>query len=253
MYRILAVVLLILTSLIIIPSKAYSQTDTTLLQVDESNREPLVIGWYLNGFDKSEDDLIGFINKSFIYPAELLKSETFGILEASWIVEKDSTISAPKILKDIGYGSGAELLRVLNQAVAERFKYASPFLKNSERVLVKRKFKFEKGILTPRKIPKIDGADGLFEKLIFDRLVYPKEAKAKNITGAVIASWIINEAGEVISSEIIQDIGGGCGEEVLRVLHSMDGYWTPISSRYKSIRVKFTKVINFTEEMLNRP
>lgn len=236
----------------------YSQSDTLQFTIDELNTKPLSIGYsyYSDEFNEFENDLIRFINENFIYPAELLNSDTFGILEVSWIVEKDSIISAAKILKDIGYGSGAELLRVLNQAVEENFKYVSPLLKKSERVLVKRKFEFRKGILIPTKIPTFDSGDQAFKKLIFDRLKYPAEAKAEGINCSVTVSWIVNSNGEMILPEVIKDSGYGCGAEIIRVIHSITQskiHWNPPIARYKPNYVKFTKVINFTEEMLNRP
>lgn len=252
----------------------YGQEDILGLKdsfiVDTRVRPPIMLGcFYFTDGDRADDDLFSFLCGNFIYATTLLQSEAFGVLTASWIVEKDSTISSPKIIKDIGYGSGEELLRILNQATEESFKYASPLLKHADKVLVTRDFEFAEGILTPKRIPRFPGCENLqtsekriecadkkLDYFIYKNLVYPKEAKEKSITGSVTVSWIVDKNNKVIAPEIIQDIGNGCGKEILRVFNLMNEQnlrWTPASSRYPPIRVKFTKEIYFTEEMLNRP
>jgi len=65
---------------------------------------------YPGGIEK----LYAFIKKNYIIPEEILDDESSrGGVFANWTIEKDGSLSEIKILRDIGYGSGKELERVL--------------------------------------------------------------------------------------------------------------------------------------------
>ncbi|MEY3052272.1 MAG: hypothetical protein RLY31_2057 [Bacteroidota bacterium] len=51
---------------------------------------------------------------------------------------------------------------------------------------------------------------------------YPWEAREKDIAGTVVLSLVVEKDGTVSRPEILKDIGGGCGEEVLRVANGMN-------------------------------
>jgi TonB family protein len=55
---------------------------------------------------------------------------------------------------------------------------------------------------------------------------YPAVAQRSLIQGTVEVGFIINRLGEVREPEILKNIGGGCGEEALRLLQDMPN-WTP--------------------------
>jgi TonB family protein len=57
-------------------------------------------------FVNGEDDLYTFIFKHLKYSAEAKANKIEGEVMVSFFVEKDSTISNVKILKDMGYGCG---------------------------------------------------------------------------------------------------------------------------------------------------
>ncbi len=70
------------------------------------------------------------------------------------------------------------------------------------------------------------GGDLALQKYIQRNMNYPLIAKQQGIEGKVIISMVIDEFGSVCDIEIIQGIGGGCEEEVIRVLLSMPD-WKP--------------------------
>ena len=87
-------------------------------------------------------------------------------------------------------------------------------------------------------------------------IVYPAEAKAKGVTGTVIVSWVVERDGKVSSPAIGKDIGSGCGEEALRIIHLMiekNIKWTPGPARGRLVRILYNFPVKFTEEMMNRP
>ncbi|MNL32578.1 Gram-negative bacterial tonB protein [compost metagenome] len=54
-----------------------------------------------------------FIKKNYVTPQEIIRDEASGGVFASFIIEKDGSVSNIKVLHDFGYGSGKELERVL--------------------------------------------------------------------------------------------------------------------------------------------
>ena len=79
---------------------------------------------------------------------------------------------------------------------------------------------------------------------IYSNIKYPKEAKDKDIQGMVIVRFVIDNEGNVVQPEIKRSIGGGCDEEVLRVVNSMPK-WTPGFQRGEAVNVYFNLPIKF--------
>ncbi len=61
---------------------------------------------------------------------------------------------------------------------------------------------------------------------IYKNIKYPAAAREKGIQGTVYVKYGIDERGYVTGATVQKGIGGGCDEEVLRVLNSMPR-WTP--------------------------
>ncbi len=60
-------------------------------------------------------DFMSFIGQHYNYSEELKKNKVTGIIEVSFVVNKDGKLSDYQVLKDLGYRSGQELIRVLKQ------------------------------------------------------------------------------------------------------------------------------------------
>jgi myo-inositol-1-phosphate synthase len=54
-----------------------------------------------------------FIKKNYVTLQEIIRDEASGGVFASFIIEKEGSVSNIKVLHDFGYGSGKELERVL--------------------------------------------------------------------------------------------------------------------------------------------
>ncbi len=54
-----------------------------------------------------------FLTKTYVTPKEAVENEAMGGIFTSMVIEKDGTLSDIKLLRDFGYGSGEELVRVL--------------------------------------------------------------------------------------------------------------------------------------------
>jgi hypothetical protein len=75
---------------------------------------------------------------------------------------------------------------------------------------------------------------------------YPQTAVENKTEGIVYASFLVDEAGRVESPTITRGIGGGCDEEVLRVLRQTSGHWTPARSGGQLVKVKMMLPIRFS-------
>lgn len=64
-------------------------------------------------FEGGEEAMYMWLAKNMIYPMDAKENGIMGTVIITFVVEKDGTISDPKILKDIGGGCGAEALRVV--------------------------------------------------------------------------------------------------------------------------------------------
>ncbi len=62
----------------------------------------------------AQQQLLTFVNKSIVYPAEARQSGSEGMVVTKFVVERDGSISNPQILKDVDGGCGLEVLRVIN-------------------------------------------------------------------------------------------------------------------------------------------
>jgi TonB family protein len=82
------------------------------------------------------------------------------------------------------------------------------------------------------------GLDG-WSQFLGENLKYPAEAVENGISGTVIATFIVKKDGSISDLEILRGIGGGCDEELIRVLNKSPK-WTP--GKLKSGEVVNTKI-----------
>ena len=54
-----------------------------------------------------------FIEKNYVISDQIIKKEAYGGVFSNFIIEKDGSLSNIEIVRDFGYGSGEELVRVL--------------------------------------------------------------------------------------------------------------------------------------------
>lgn len=97
------------------------------------------------------------------------------------------------------------------------------------------------------KSPEFPGGDDSLYAFIGRNIKYPEAAKKNKIEGRVFVTFVIEKDGQVSSAKILRDIGGGCGEEALRVVKNMPK-WKPGTQRGNPVRVQFNLPIMFQLE-----
>lgn len=94
-------------------------------------------------------------------------------------------------------------------------------------------------------MPQFPGGEEKLLKFIAQKIKYPREARRKNITGRVIANFYIDKLGKACNVKIIKGIGGGCDEELIRVLNLMPN-WTPGKQDGVPVNVNYNLPVNFS-------
>jgi len=92
-------------------------------------------------------------------------------------------------------------------------------------------------------VAQFPGGDKALQNYFNSAIQYPIIAKQQGIEGKVIVSAIVDENGKLTNIEIVQGIGGGCEEEVIRVLSEMPS-WKPANQAGHSIALK--QLFSFT-------
>ena len=92
--------------------------------------------------------------------------------------------------------------------------------------------------------PEFPGGNDSLYAYIARNIKYPETAKKEKIEGRVFVTFVIEKDGQVSSAKILRDIGGGCGEEAIRVVKNMPK-WKPGTQRGNPVRFQFNLPVSF--------
>ncbi|MCC6726402.1 MAG: energy transducer TonB [Saprospiraceae bacterium] len=81
---------------------------------------------------------------------------------------------------------------------------------------------------------------------------YPMQASQQNLEGTVALSFVVEKDGYISNLKLVKDIGGGCGDEAMRVASGMNEAlkqakiaWTPGKMKGKPVRSQVNVPIKF--------
>jgi protein TonB len=77
---------------------------------------------------------------------------------------------------------------------------------------------------TEKIIPVAEHYEGGKEALLADiqkNLQYPPVAKRNRVHGECVIAFTLEENGKMVNQKLIKNIGGGCGEEAMRVVRNL--------------------------------
>lgn len=202
-----------------------------------------------------------FIYEHLTYPLIARQNGVTGTVIINFIVTKDGSLSNINIKKDIGAGCGKEALRVVNlmNKISEKWKsgkqrekpvnvyYNLPIQFNLEdnkpRFIFLNSEVDEKPIFPSCEKIKDDNKKKLCSRkkmleFLYMNIKYPLNARDQGVEGTVVIRFVITRDGKIINPEIMNDIGGGCGKEALRVVEMMKDLnekWTPAKKDGKTV------------------
>jgi hypothetical protein len=184
-----------------------------------------------------------------------------GKVYISFMVEIDGTLSNIKILRDIGYGTGEEAIRVLklsprwipakrdNKYV--RWNYSFPITVNGVEPDEAAKFyalnnnkpiaevvEEENPVYNTAGIevkPEFPGGVDAMNAFITQNFKSPKE----NLKGKIYTTFIIEKDGSLSDIKILRDLGHETGAEAIRVL-KLFPKWSPGKQNNKTVRVLYS-------------
>lgn len=197
--------------------------------------------------EESLKALMDFLGKEIRYPQAAHEQGLEGTTVVEFVVNKDGSVSDIKLLRDIGGGLGEESVRVIG-----RLPDWTPGSHKGElrRVALRVPIKFrlseeakEEAIaaqeeaandifLKVDQMPLFAGTDNEEESMqalmsfVGEQLRYPRVAKEQGIEGTTVVQYIVDTDGAVTDVELLRDVGGGLGEESIRVVQAMPD-WTP--------------------------
>ena len=96
-------------------------------------------------------------------------------------------------------------------------------------------------------MPEYPGGKEAMEKFIGENVKYPAAAKKSNIKGVVTVTAVVEKNGSLTDVKVKKDIGGGCGEEAVRVVKLMPT-WIPGQIKNEDKRVRVVISIFFPVE-----
>lgn len=97
-------------------------------------------------------------------------------------------------------------------------------------------------------MPTFEGGDlNQFRMWVMTQIQYPKEAVEKGVSGHLVASFVVDEQGQVVQVEILQSPDSALSEEVSRVL-AASPRWKPGVQKGEKVKVRFVLPVIFSTQ-----
>jgi hypothetical protein len=224
------------------------------------------------------DSFIQSVSDNYVHPKEAKEANVKGNLEVTFVVETDGRFSTIEVTKDLGYGIGEEIMRVLKNSrrwtpgiqsgrpvrgqyrllisIGEKVEvvsmlqgFASNFQMLDPKDTAEATAQIDTGSFLCDIIPNPVPPGGMmaFSKWITDNYALSKEVREANVKGRLLLTFIVKVDGQLSDISLIRGIGYGIGEEVVRVLENSPK-WTPSIHNRKPVQVQFTLPILFGQE-----
>ncbi|MDC7177369.1 TonB family protein [Bacteroides cellulosilyticus] len=225
--------------------------------------------------DGGMSGLMQFLSKNIQYPINAQKNHTQGRVTVQFVVNKDGSISEPKIIRGVDPDLDGEAIRVISlmpkwkpgmqKGQPVRVKYTVPVMfrlsddgqkeeykpipKIDETVVVGYASKQAPAEEDPvfevvENMPEFVGGMGGLMQYLSKNIKYPVEAQKAGIQGRVIMQVIIDKNGNVTNPKVTQPVDPLLDTEAIRVTASMPK-WKPGTQRGMPVNVKYTFPIVF--------
>ena len=211
------------------------------------------IGYSQNSFTISDENLYntagievlpeypGGIGKFYQFIGDNYKTPTAvdflgGKVYVSFIIEKDGSVANIKVLRDVGFGSGKEAIRVL-----ELCPKWSPGRQNGKNVRCSYSLpiSLQPYVFGVKEVDVKPNYEGGFEgvsKIIANNFNKPSAKEFKG--GEVQVTFTVEIDGSLSDIKVYKDLGFGTGEEAVRVLSGIKN-WIPAKKNGKKVRCDF--------------
>ncbi|MCR5659726.1 MAG: M56 family metallopeptidase [Bacteroidales bacterium] len=216
-------------------------------------------------FPGGVEAMMKYVADNVKYPQEARDKDISGRVFVNFVIEKDGSVSDVKIKQGIGGGCDEEAVRVISampkwkpgkqKGKPVRVNYMMPlnFKLNEGQPAKSTKKEASKPNMKPDKngvyqiveeMPQFPGGEKAMLDFVAKNVVYPEEARDKEISGRVFVSFIIEKDGSVNEVKVMKGIGGGCDEEAVRVVKAMPK-WKPGKMKGEPVRVSYMMPFTF--------
>ena len=258
-----------------------SQTESNASAMQESQQDdrPWIKVEKMPTFDGGKS-LVGFqnwIQNNIRYPKEALAKGVGGRVIFQFVVERDGTPSSFNVLKSPDKSLADEVERVFKtspkweageqggkkvrvlytvpvvfttpSAETQEFEQQKQNFEQQKQNFEAQKQNFEQqkdlAYIKVEKMPTFQGGDlNTFRNWMQGQIQYPKEAAAKNISGRVIFSFVVEKDGSTSDFTVLRTPDKLLAAEVERIFKTCPK-WEPGTQRGEKVRVKYTVPIVF--------
>ena len=213
-----------------------------------------------------EEAMMKYVADNIKYPQEAKDKNISGRVFVSFVIEKDGSVNEVKVVRGIGGGCDEEAARVIKgmpkwepgmqKGKPVRVNYMMPInfkLSDTQPKQPVKKSSVSKADMKPDKngvyqiveeMPQYPGGEAAMLEYVAKNVVYPQEARDKEISGRVFVGFIVEKDGSIGEVKLLRGIGGGCDEEAIRVVKGMPK-WKPGKQDGKTVRVSYQMPIFF--------
>lgn len=209
----------------------------------------------------AQRSLLNFIYQNIQYPYEAREKGVEGTVVIGFVVEKDGSITQPKIVKDIGEGCGAEALRVVNLMLQYKVRW-SPGKNKQQPIRVAFnlpvRFKLEEAppftmvsgdsVWTVFDTPlSYMGGDTALQNYLNKALKYPKSFADSCRIGSIDVQLLVRPNGNVRILDIIDyaDLGVDFWWESILSTTSTLGKWQPATHEGRKVPAAYDISLSF--------
>ena len=229
---------------------ATSKADTVYQTVDE-----------MPEFPGGVEAMMNYIAENVKYPEDAKDKNQSGRVLLSFVVEKDGHVNDVKVLRGVCESIDNEAVRVVKAmpnwkpgkqaGKPVRVSYCLPISFKlsdgaTEKTAKKSDVNPDKNDVyqTVEEMPQFLGGETAMMEFVAKNIVYPEEARDKEISGRVFVKFVVEKDGSISEVKVAQGIGGGCDEEAVRVVKAMPK-WKPGKQDGQPVRVSFTMPFTF--------
>ena len=210
-------------------------------------------------FPGGDKALIKFIAENVKYPQVAKKEGISGTVIVNFVVDKSGQIAQIKVIRGIGGGCDEEAARVIalmpkwspgrDAGKTVDMKYTIPIKFALDGNGVKKEVEdqlknSDEPFVMVEEMPQFVGGFNELMKFIGTNVKYPAQAKAGNVQGTVVVSFIIKSTGKVEESKMVKGVQADMDAEALRVINLLPD-WQPGKQQGKAVDVAYTLPIQF--------
>jgi TonB family protein len=236
-------------------------------------------------FQETDSALFRFIGKQIRYPQAAIDQEIKGTNVVAFTIQKDGAVTDIEVIRDVGGGTGAEVLRVMKtmpnwipakvngKPVETRYRYPIRFhLQQGEdgpegvtvredlildekflelKAASAKKMAQEDLFMVVEDMPLFPGTTTREESIdavlrhITRNITYPARARKSKIQGTNVVQFVVRKDGSIDDVMLLRDVGAGTGEEAIRVVETLPDGWTPGKQRGRTVDVLYRIPIKF--------